>query len=206
MTTSDDVTPSDGVENDLLRGRAVLHDDANRDARRFSCDKRSNGLDQSVFRLQHGVAPQQGRALGAPLSFNLPLVNDEEDSTVDCEAPRHLIKAVPQRRDSLGALDLYDSTLPVNKCQRKIRGVAPATTKVQGERLVSDTADKGRKHRAQHEMLLQATLMMNCSGLKPPAIEDADHALWRARDDIPAGIFHFLPLQFGPLKNRRKKA
>lgn len=117
MTTGDDVTARDRVENDLLGGRAVLHDGADRDACRFGCDERGHGVDHALFRLQHGVSPQKGRTLGAPLSLDLPLVSNEEDSTVGCEAPRHPIKAFPQRRNSLGALDLHDSTLPVDKSQ-----------------------------------------------------------------------------------------
>lgn len=117
MATRDDVTSGDGMKNDLLRGRAVLHDCTDRDACRLFCDKRGNGVDHPLFRLQHGVAPQQGCALRAKLSLDLPLVSNEEDSTVFREAQRHLIETLPQRGDSLGAFDLYNGGLPVNKSQ-----------------------------------------------------------------------------------------
>jgi hypothetical protein len=46
------------------------------------------------------------------LSLDLPLVSNEEDSTVLCEPPRHLIETLPQRGDSLGAFNLYYGGLP----------------------------------------------------------------------------------------------
>lgn len=105
----------------------MLHDCANRNACRLACDEFGNGVDQSLFQLQHGIAPQQRGALGTPLSLDLSLVGNKECSAVRSQALCDFVKALPQSRNSFSAFDLHDSGLSIDKGQQEVRRIASAT-------------------------------------------------------------------------------